>query len=105
MKKLLILFLFIGTAACSKTPAADTAPGADTKQSVCVELATKCHEHAEHSAKAKECHELGHSKEATEAECQARRAECLDACTMAEGDHKSAEPSGTNDEHEGHHEH
>jgi hypothetical protein len=50
---------------------------------VCVEIARTCHEHEGYSAKAKDCHHMGHSKESTVEHCQSRRAECLEECSKA----------------------
>ena len=67
--------------ACSSIPPrAENASSASAQTSVCVEIATTCHEHEGYSAKAKDCHEMGHSRESTEQQCQSQRAECLEEC-------------------------
>jgi hypothetical protein len=80
-----LLYTFIAvTVGCSNdSRPAPAAPSGASEGSVCVEIATACHEHEGHSAKAKECHEMGHSKEVTEAQCQSRRSECLSECNAA----------------------
>jgi hypothetical protein len=69
---------------CSQgsTPA-QPASSLSQANSVCIEIATTCHEHEGFSAKAKECHEKGHSKEATAEQCQAMREQCLSECGNA----------------------
>ena len=91
---------------CSKSSApAESTPSAT--DDVCVEIANICHEHEGYSAKAKECHDMGHSKESTVEQCQSRRAECLEECNKAaeqghgeSGEHQHT-PEGDNEkEHE-----
>lgn len=91
-------------AACSQSSPrpAESSSADSAAESVCVEIATKCHEHADHSAKAKECHELGHSKEATEEQCRARRSECLSECAMRSSEPDSKATQGAGDEHSQH---
>ena len=52
-----------------------------------------CHEHDKAGTVAHECHVLGHSKQSSEAECSAKRPQCLEACreskTPAEQDHST----------------
>jgi hypothetical protein len=94
--------------ACSKsaTPEPETSPPETAANSVCVEIATTCHEHEAFSAKTKECHDMGHSKETSEAQCQARRTECLDECKMAaERGHDGPPSEETHDQPEGEHKH
>jgi hypothetical protein len=62
--------------------ASGTRPATEAN-SVCIGIAHTCHEYEASSAKAKDCHEKGHSKETTEAQCEAMRRECLDECTQA----------------------
>jgi hypothetical protein len=79
------LYTFMAlTAGCSNdSRPAPASPSGVTEGSICVEIATACHEHEGHSAKAKECHEMGHSKDVTEAQCQSGRSECLSECKAA----------------------
>ncbi len=97
MKSFFLLGAVVLAAACSKSSTPEPEPGTHdvAANSVCVEIANACHEHAGHSAKTKECHDMGHSKETTEEQCQARRTECLDECKMA------AQESGADDQPEG----
>ena len=64
------------------TPAVASASSvpAGAPRSACAEIASACHDHAKHSAAAQGCHELGHSPDATEEQCSAKRTECLAAC-------------------------
>jgi hypothetical protein len=82
-----IIWVVLGLAwvtGCSKSSApAESASSTSVENSVCVEIASICHEHEAYSAKAKDCHEMGHSRESTEQQCQSRRAECLAECNKA----------------------
>jgi hypothetical protein len=84
VKDTLLLALVALALGCSnESRPAPASPPSAGEASVCVEIATACHEYEGHSAKAKECHEMGHSKDATEKQCQLRRAECLGECKAA----------------------
>jgi hypothetical protein len=84
VKNLIFCCVLFSLAACSTASApAESPPPATEADSVCIEIAHTCHEYEAFSAKAKDCHEKGHSKKTTEEQCQAMRAECLDECTKA----------------------
>jgi hypothetical protein len=84
VKNRLLLVLVVLASGCSnEARPAPAVPSNAGEASVCVEIASACHEYEGHSATAKECHEMGHSKDATEEECQRRRSECLSECSAA----------------------
>lgn len=106
MKSVHLLAALFSMAACSKaSPPAESASTGTEADSVCIEIAHSCHEYEAFSAKAKECHEKGHSKKTTEAECQAMRSECLDECSKAaasaqqQGASGDAAPAGSTHDH------
>jgi hypothetical protein len=100
VKNTLLLALTALTFGCSNdSRTAPASPARHEEASVCVEIATACHEYEGHSAKAKECHEMGHSKEVTEAQCQLRRAECLDECKTAAASAAEQPPDGAAHDH------
>lgn len=73
------------SAASASAPAsAHAAP--PTPSSACAFLARTCHSHDKASEKAHACHKLGHAA-ASEQECEAKRAECVAACSGPGADH------------------
>lgn len=76
MNKLALVAVVFVVAACGGSSKPAASPGAMPS---CDALSSACHPHEEHTALAKECHELGH-KAPSEETCAARKAECLAAC-------------------------
>jgi hypothetical protein len=101
VKNALLSTLVALTFGCSNdSRPAPASPSASSDASVCVEIATACHEYEGHSAKAKECHEMGHSKDVAEEQCQLRRSECLSECrAAAEAAEKEPPAAGTSHDH------
>jgi hypothetical protein len=89
-----ILWWIVALSACggSREPSANPTSATEAP-SVCEELARLCHEHDNAGTVAHECHVLGHSKQSSEAECSAKRPQCLEACreskTQAEQGHST----------------
>lgn len=71
------IVVVVVVAACGGASKPAAMSGAVTPS--CEALAKACHAHAEQSAVARECHELGHTAPSEDA-CAARKAECLTAC-------------------------
>ena len=93
MRTVILCWIFALSACGGRRESSVDPTSATQAPSVCEELAMLCHEHENASAVAHQCHVLGHSKQSSEAECSAKRPQCLEACgeldTPAEQDHST----------------
>jgi len=83
----------LSSAACGATAPAASLGNPETKGGTTISSASArpscdaideaCDPHAGKGGHAKECHDFGESAASTEAQCAARKAECLAACPSA----------------------
>lgn len=78
------LFMISGLVACASSAAPNDAPSTPATSGpprpACDEIAKVCHGHDEHGGAMRDCHLMGHSPRSTNEICEAKRAECREAC-------------------------